>query len=55
MKFNIKCSRRAVHYVVDSIESNITQMPFATRLYFQKVEEIITSEAGKPDLRKPSK
>ena len=48
MKFNIKCSRRAIPYVVDAIESNISQMPFATRLYFQKVEEIITSDAGKP-------
>ncbi len=55
MKFNIKCSRRAIRYVVDAIEENISQMPFATRLYFQKVEEIISSEAGKPDRRKPSK
>ncbi|HEY4673716.1 MAG TPA: hypothetical protein VIH03_06080 [Nitrososphaerales archaeon] len=54
MKFNIKCSRRAITYVVDAIESNISQMPFATRLYFQKVEEIITSEAGKPVRKEPA-
>jgi hypothetical protein len=54
MKFNIKCSRRAIPYVVDAIESNISQMPFATRLYFQKVQEIITLEAGKPIRKEPT-
>jgi len=53
MKFNIKCSHRAIPYLIDVIENNISQMPFATRLYFQKVEEIINSEAGKPVRKEP--
>lgn len=48
MKFRITCSRRAISYVIEAIESNLSQMPFATRLYFQKVEELISQEAEKP-------
>lgn len=47
MKFELKCSRRAVPYMIEAIGSNLHQMPFATRLYFQKVEELITKEATK--------
>ena len=48
MKFEVSCSRRAVQYMVEAIESNLHNMPFATRLYFQKVEELLTQESSKP-------
>ena len=47
MKFHIKASRRAVPYLLDVIEEHLPQMSFATRLYFQKVEEILEQEAAK--------
>ncbi len=46
MKFELKSSRRAIRYIVDAIESNLKDMPFSTRLYFQKLEEIIDNEAA---------
>ncbi|MCD6511635.1 MAG: hypothetical protein J7K45_03485 [Thaumarchaeota archaeon] len=45
MKFELKLSRRAVPYVIEAIENNLPKMNFSTRLYFQKVEEIILNEA----------
>ncbi len=45
MKFELTSSRRAVRYVVKAIEHNLQDMPFTTRLYFQKLEEIIDNEA----------
>jgi hypothetical protein len=44
MKFEFKSSKRAIPYVIDAIENNLNSMPFATRLYFQKFEEIIEVE-----------
>lgn len=44
MKFEFKSSKRAIPYVVSAIESNLNDMPFATRLYFQKFEEIMQQE-----------
>lgn len=44
MKFQFKSSKRAIPYVVSAIESNLNNMPFATRLYFQKFEEIMQQE-----------
>ncbi len=41
MKFEFKTSKRAVSYVFEAIEDNLPSMPFATRLYFQKLEELI--------------
>lgn len=46
MKFELKASRRAVRHVVNAIERNLREMPFSTRLYFQKLEEIIDNEAA---------
>ncbi len=46
MKFELKSSRRSVRYVVEAIKRNLSNMPFSTRLYFQKLEEIIDSEAA---------
>ena len=45
MKFEFKSSRRAIKYVVDSIDRNLDEMPMATRLYFQKLSELIQAEA----------
>lgn len=45
MKFEFKTSRRAVRYVTEAIERNLDKMPLATRLYFQKLSEVIQAEA----------
>ncbi len=44
MKFEFKTSRRAVKYVLDAIDRNLNEMPLATRLYFQKLAELIQAE-----------
>ena len=44
MKFEFKTSRRAVKYVLEAIDDNLEGMPTATRLYFQKLSELIQSE-----------
>jgi hypothetical protein len=44
MKFQIKSSRRATPYIVRAVESNLIEMPFATRLYFEKFVEILQLE-----------
>ena len=44
MKFEFKTSRRAVKYVLESIDRNLDAMPMATRLYFQKLSELIQTE-----------
>ncbi len=46
MKFQLKSSRRVVKHVVEAINRNLPDMPMATRLYFQKLEEIIDEEAA---------
>jgi hypothetical protein len=45
MKFEFKTSRRAVKWVIEAIERNLDEMPMATRLYFQKLAELIQAEA----------
>lgn len=45
MKFEFKTSRRAIKYVIEAIERNLDHMPMATRLYFQKLAELIQAEA----------
>ncbi len=45
MKFEFKTSRRAIKYVLDAIERNLDSMPTATRLYFQKLSELIQMES----------
>lgn len=44
MKFEFKTSRRAVKYVLEAIDKNLADMPTATRLYFQKLSELIEQE-----------
>ena len=46
MKFEFKTSKRAVDHVMAAIDANLAAMPFATRLYFQKLEELIHAQAG---------
>ena len=45
MKFEFKSSKRAIKYVLDAIDRNLDGMPMATRLYFQKLAELIQAEA----------
>ena len=47
MKFNIDISKRAVRYLMIAIDNNLDNMPYSTRLYFLKVEEIMSSEMDK--------
>jgi len=44
MKFEFKTSKRAVKYVLEAIDNNLEAMPTATRLYFQKLSELIQAE-----------
>ena len=44
MKFEFRTSKRAVRYVLEAIERNAPEMPTATRLYFQKLSELIQAE-----------
>ncbi len=44
MKFEFKTSKRAVKYVLEAIDRNLAAMPTATRLYFQKLSELIQAE-----------
>jgi hypothetical protein len=44
MKFEFKTSKRAVKYVLEAIDGNLSAMPTATRLYFQKLSELIQAE-----------
>jgi hypothetical protein len=44
MKFELKTSRRTVKYVLEAIDGNLESMPTATRLYFQKLSELIQAE-----------
>jgi hypothetical protein len=44
MKFEFKTSRRAVKYVLEAIDENLDIMPTATRLYFQKLSQLIQAE-----------
>ncbi len=48
MKFELKASKRAVPFIIETIENHLNDMPFATRLYFQKLEEVMTQEIVKP-------
>jgi hypothetical protein len=44
MKFEFRTSRRTVKYVLEAIDQNLEEMPTATRLYFQKLSELIQAE-----------
>ena len=47
LKFNLDISKRAVRYLMISIDNNLDEMPYSTRLYFLKVLEIVSQEMDK--------
>lgn len=47
MKFNLDISKRAVRYFMIVVEENLDDMPYSTKLYFLKVQEIMSSEMDK--------
>ena len=47
MKFNLDISKRAVRYFMIAVDNNIEEMPYSTRLYFLKVQEILSTEMDK--------
>jgi len=44
MKFRLNISKRTVPFVINAIDQTLPEMPYSTRLYFQKVQEIILQE-----------
>lgn len=47
MKFNLDISKRAVRYFMMVVDNNLDAMPYSTRLYFLKVQEIMGTEMDK--------
>ena len=47
LKFNINISKRAVSYFMQVVDYNLEKMPYTTRLYFLKVQEIMGAEMDK--------
>ncbi|MDX1441266.1 MAG: hypothetical protein R3237_02260 [Nitrosopumilaceae archaeon] len=47
MKFNLDISKRAVRYFMLSVDNNLENMPYSTKLYFLKVQEILGEEMDK--------
>jgi hypothetical protein len=47
MKFNLDISKRAVRYFMIVVDENLEKMPYSTKLYFLKVQEIMSTEMDK--------
>ena len=47
LKFNIEISKRAVRYFMQVIDYNLKNMPYTTRLYFMKVQEVVSTNMDK--------
>lgn len=47
MKFNLDISKRAVRYFMMVIDEHLDEMPYSTKLYFLKVQEIMENEMDK--------
>ena len=47
MKFNLDISKRAVSYFMIVVDNNLDYMPYSTKLYFLKVQEIMSNEMDK--------
>lgn len=47
LKFNLDVSKRAVRYLMIAIANNLDEMPYSTRLYFLKVQEMVSQEMDK--------
>jgi len=44
MKFRLSISKRTVPFVISAIDQSLPEMPYSTRMYFEKVQEIILQE-----------
>lgn len=47
LKFNLDVSKRAVRYLMMAIGNNLDEMPYSTRLYFLKVQDMVSQEMDK--------
>jgi len=47
MKFNLDISKRAVRYFMIAVDNNLDDMPYSTKLYFLKVQELMSTEMDK--------
>ena len=47
MKFNLDISKRAVRYFMIIVDNNLYDMPYSTKLYFLKVQELMSTEMDK--------
>ena len=47
MKFNLDISKRAVRYFMIVVDNNLDDMPYSTKLYFLKVQELMSTEMDK--------
>ena len=47
MKFNLDISKRAVSYFMIVVDNNLDDMPYSTKLYFLKVQELLSTEMDK--------
>jgi hypothetical protein len=47
MKFNLDISKRAVRYFMIVVDDNLEDMPYSTKLYFLKVQEVMSAEMDK--------
>ena len=47
MKFNLDISKRAVRYFMIAVDDNLDEMPYSTKLYFLKVQEVMSTEMDK--------
>ena len=47
MRFNLDISKRAVRYFMIAVDNNLDKMPSSTKLYFLKVQEVLSNEMDK--------
>lgn len=47
MKFNLDISKRAVRYFMIVVDNNLDYMPYSTKLYFLKVQDVMATEMDK--------
>ena len=47
MKFNLDISKRAVRYFMVAVDNNLNNIPYSTKLYFLKVQEVMSTEMDK--------
>ena len=47
LRFELSVSKRAVRHLMVAIDNRLGQMPYSTRLYFLKVQEMVDGEVDK--------